>query len=33
MKNVGNVERFSQFLKVQQANPNAAQMSIRVIVD
>ena len=27
------MERFKQFMKVQQLNPNAAGMSIRVMVD
>jgi hypothetical protein len=30
---VGNMERFLQFLKVQKFNPHSHQMSIRVIID
>jgi hypothetical protein len=30
---VGNIERFHQFLKIQKFNPHSQQMSIRVIID
>lgn len=30
---LGNLERFNQFLKVQLANPKAANLSIRVMID